>query len=299
MRAQIYPSSLALQKTKHIFRPIAFLLLVLLLALTPLSIKLPWSALVISLSLVAVFLGTGLLHSIEILYGLRQSLSESPDHDSLGRQQALKVTHDLRSPIHSIRSSLDFLLHMRPNDPAYEDVVSILASSTNRLSDIVDDFLNSHTGDTKPTRFSVNTLLDTLLKEYVQSGRLDNINLNSHLCSEPAFVYGVPARLGRACDNMIKNAIEAMNQTGTLTVSTKIVSNHAVITINNTGSVLAPKKLRQILHGGISINKKDGHGIGMLVVKSVVAEFGGTLNAQSQEGQGTTFCLEIPLSFTD
>ena len=241
----------------------------------------------------------------------------------LGRV-ATQVAHDIRGPLSSMQTALGFFGEMKVEDKKFNDVMNLLQLSSKRLSGIADGLLQKHKGTEEiPATFSLYRILDELAGEY--HGQYHDVRFVKKYTSSPIELYGDAGKLQRAFGNIVKNAVEAMQYKGTITITTDIKTSspsaqpseqrhwrpmcrelcerpptggegdYAVISISDTGPGMSSEKLGKVLRGGYTEGKKDGHGIGTQIVKQTVEEFKGKLNAESQEGQGTFFFITLPL----
>lgn len=197
-----------------------------------------------------------------------------------------QVAHDIRSPLTSLNA---VVRHWRDRLPE-DDYFTLLDLSAKRLHSIANEVLDQH-GPRKKGIFSLHRLLDELIGEHSAGS---NGILFKKQYGEALSVSGNRDRLQRAFGNIIKNAAEAMNGKGTLSFKTTSQNDHAVVEISDTGPGMSPEVLKKVLQGGFT-SKKEGHGIGMEVVREVVEGHQGKIEADSIVGRGTTFRIKLPL----
>ncbi len=94
--------------------------------------------------------------------------------------------------------------------------------------------------------------------------------------------------------NLIKNAGEAMPDGGTLTVRTRRREGMLHIELNDTGCGISPEN-RERLFQEFFTTKKEGYGLGLLVVHTIINRHMGTIKVESKVGEGTTFILHLPI----
>ena len=104
--------------------------------------------------------------------------------------------------------------------------------------------------------------------------------------------------LYRAFLNLFVNAIHAMPEGGTLSVTSSLASEgqkkNIVIRITDTGIGISEKKLGMIFTPFYT-NKNRGTGLGLAIVKNIIEEHNGSIDVQSEIGEGTTFIITLPL----
>ena len=224
-----------------------------------------------------------------------KTLAEQKAHAEVGKVAA-QVAHDLRSPLSGIQASGNYFIGNAAKDKESTDFANLLQLSANRLNGIVNDLLFKYRGTSQPkTIFSLCHVLDELIGEYQDRERYKKIQFTKEYHPQAIELYGESRKLQRAFGNIIKNATEAMYYQGTLTVRTELRQGSVVVSIADTGQGMSKEKLEKVLRGGFTEGKEDGHGIGTKVIRETVEEFQGNLSAESKEGYGSTFFIEIPL----
>jgi len=103
-----------------------------------------------------------------------------------------------------------------------------------------------------------------------------------------------PTRVHRVLDNLITNAVEAMHESGNLTVTAEKENNRIVIKVSDTG-VGIPDEVMANLFKPFQTTKKGGLGLGLAYCKRAVEDHGGTITVESKVGEGTTFTISLPL----
>jgi DNA-binding LacI/PurR family transcriptional regulator/signal transduction histidine kinase/ActR/RegA family two-component response regulator len=131
------------------------------------------------------------------------------------------------------------------------------------------------------------------------------------LCEEPLIVRAAEAHLVRAITNLVRNALEALDGPGKVSVTTRSVDltlpllgyevvppgSYAVVSVSDTGRGIEAAGLARVFEPFFSskrIRPTSGSGLGLAVVHGVVKEHDGYLDVTSQPGQGTTFALYFP-----
>ena len=222
-------------------------------------------------------------------------IREEAAHAAIGKL-ASHVAHDLASPLSSFQAAMEYFKDVKTVDAKTPDYVNLLQLSSTRLKSIAKDLLDQCKGkEPKKILFSLHRILDELVGEYKTQREFDGVEFIKQYHPQSIFLFGDRAKIQRAFGNLIKNAIEAMDKFGTLTLATKINKDSSVVEIQDTGPGMTPELLQKVLGGGVSHGKKEGHGIGVQVVKATVMEHGGKVSANSEIGIGTTFCVELSL----
>jgi PAS domain S-box-containing protein len=96
--------------------------------------------------------------------------------------------------------------------------------------------------------------------------------------------------------NLIQNAIQAMKQEGTLTITAKQVENMARVSFQDTGAGIAPDIRDKIFDPFFTTKKQgEGSGLGLDIVKRIIDKHNGVIDVKSELGEGTTFTIQIPV----
>lgn len=220
---------------------------------------------------------------------------EQAAHAAVGKVAA-HVAHDLAGPLSSMQTALVYFRRLGASDPRMPDYVNLLELSTTRLKVVSKELLDLHKGE-EPQKilFSLHKLLDELIGEYQSNDDYAAVAFVKRYSSRAMSLYADRAKIQRIFGNLTKNAIEAMDKVGRLTIEVHDDDGYAVIQVEDDGCGMSPEILERVVLGGVSHGKQDGHGIGMKVVRETVAEFGGTLEVKSEVGIGTTFIVRLPL----
>lgn len=228
--------------------------------------------------------------SIEQAAKQEQQLVEAKTFGKLASQ----VIHDLRSPLSSLKTASDHLQEQFSKDPVLSQYVKLLHLGTKRLQEIADDLLKQKKEiSTKVPFLIINKVIENLVEEL--RIKCPKFTFQMELCHSNPQLNMEATDLKRAMGNIVTNALEAMQEKGSLIIRTKQTTNNIRVEIVDTGPGMTPEILEKVLKGGFTYNKENGNGIGMTVVREVVEKYQGQIDAKSDLGKGTTFILQFPL----
>jgi len=111
-----------------------------------------------------------------------------------------------------------------------------------------------------------------------------------------ALVMGDDSELREVLVNMVFNAIDAMPEGGTLTLSTHTAGKQVVIKVVDTGVGMKPEVRSRIFDPFFTTKGKAGLGLGLAVSFGIILRHGGNIEVESQHGRGTEFCVTLPLA---
>jgi len=197
------------------------------------------------------------------------------------------VRHDLRGPMQTIMNAA----YLMKNDPEkVEEMIGVIEGSVNHASGVMDDWRNQ--GILEGLDLS-----DVDLGALVNNA-LDNIiippNIEVSMDLEPITLLLDRIKMMRTLDNLIRNAVEAMPDGGTLTISTSKQGSTVNLEVSDTGEGISETALRNLFQPFYT-TKASGMGLGLVYCKRAVEAHRGEINADSTRGQGTTFSVALPL----
>jgi len=216
--------------------------------------------------------------------------------DLLARLDAINrltggVAHEIKNPLNSIAARLALLETMVENSAEAEEEIRVIGEEVERLDRVVRTFLD-FTRPVELARDEVDLVaLAREVAEFVEpqataAGVVVKFNSSVDTC----LVRGDANLLHQAVVNLVVNGIEAMPQGGTLSID---VDRNRRLTIADTG-VGIPEAQRQKIFQLYYTTKKGGSGIGLAMVYRAVQLHGGSIEVESEPGQGTRFRLEFP-----
>jgi PAS domain S-box-containing protein len=213
-----------------------------------------------------------------------------------------RASHDLRSPLTSLMTRL-YLLGKRPDQ--LEMHLSALNYVADHMLELVNDLLDvSRIEQAEITVKRRDLVLQSLVEQVVDLQRPDaelkQIHLRAQLPEAPLHVSGDPMRLNQVITNLVSNAIHYTDAGGDIVVSMKEEKGspcRVVIRVSDTGIGISPQHLPRIFDAffRVSDERGSGSGLGLYIVKEIVALHGGEVAVESELGKGTTFSVRLNL----
>ena len=207
-------------------------------------------------------------------------------------QLTATVSHELRNPLGTIRTSL-FMLRQQLRGksldiaPALDRMDRSISRCDAIIADLL-DFTRIRPLERQPTE--IDPWLAALLAEYHFP---EHISLDCQL-NAAATVPLDRERFRRCMINVLNNACQAINSSkGRVTVTSSFEKEDAVIRVTDTGCGIPSEQLEKIFEPLFS-TKSFGVGLGLPIIRQIVDGHGGRVNVQSEPGQGTTFTLWLP-----
>ncbi|MFN3479684.1 MAG: ATP-binding protein [Thermodesulfovibrionales bacterium] len=210
---------------------------------------------------------------------------------ALGRLSA-GLAHELKNPLTSIRTL--FQTFKGNSSLVTKDDIEIVISAADQMNDLLTKFLRfARSDEFNMTDVYINSIIKHVIKltEFQLKDR--SIGLSLELTKLPP-LKADRAMIQQAILNLVLNAIEAMHQGGTLTISTRIENGYAFVSVSDTGTGI-PEEIRDRIFDPFFTTKPDGTGLGLSIVYNIASLHNGEISFESN-GKGTTFILNIPLN---
>lgn len=199
-----------------------------------------------------------------------------------------ETAHQLGTPISSLMAWTEILRETYPDD----DLIPEMDKDVKRLQLIADRF--SKIGSA-PERHDVllGELLDHVV-DYMNRRTSQKVCITASLSDPDVKVYVNPQLFEWVFENLCKNAVDAMEGKGSITIEARQVAGEVVIDVTDTGKGIKSKNLNAVFRPGFT-TKKRGWGLGLSLAKRIVSEYhdGEIYVLRSEPGVGTTFRITL------
>jgi signal transduction histidine kinase len=201
------------------------------------------------------------------------------------------VAHQIRNPLNAITLELELLSQDARESRPVEDHVHAVREEMNRIDVVIEALMRfMRPGQLKIERVAANDLLS----EVAGSVNDPRIEVVCDLDPAAAFVQADRAVLMEALKNLVQNAVDAMPNGGTLTMTSALVDGSVELSIADTGEGIPPDHLDDIFQLYFT-TKEDGNGVGLPLALRAIDLHGGTLNIESTVNEGTRVRIRLPL----
>jgi two-component system, OmpR family, sensor kinase len=211
------------------------------------------------------------------------------------------ASHELRSPLASIRTNAESLLRTRGADLETRESLEAIVRESARMGRMVEDLLALARADAGQPIAREPVALDTLLLEVFQQerrlagevqlaiGRLEQVE-----------VEGDRDRLKQLLLNLVDNGLRYTPPGGTVRLGVRQERGRAMLEVEDTGPGIAAEHLPHLFDrfyrgDGPRSRGPGGTGLGLAICRWVAESHGGSINVKSQEGEGTLFQVALPL----
>lgn len=239
--------------------------------------------------------GVMVIEDITLTVSLEKRLAVSERMAAVGKLAA-KVAHELNNPLDGILRYLSLALRARESgaDEKIEDYLTRARGGLLRMTEIVRELVEfSRSAHTAFDDAGINTIVEEAVKVMSDKAMQARVAIVCSLADRLPAVRGT--NLFQVFCNLIKNAIDAMPDGGTLAIATRIVDREVVIRFEDTGIGL-PDEMQQIFEPFFTTKPAGkGTGLGLAVCKDIIEKYNGRIVPERREGGGTVFNVRIPL----
>jgi signal transduction histidine kinase/CheY-like chemotaxis protein len=242
-----------------------------------------------------------LSHYITEQERIREQFSQVEKLSALG-ELASGVAHDFNNTLAGILGRAQLL--QRTNDPEKLkrglDIIIKTAEDGAKTVKRIQDFARQRR-DHDFELVSIDQILldasEITRPRWKNCAEASNIHITVDLqIGSNALVMGDDSELREVLVNMVFNAIDAMPEGGTLSLSTRTVNESVVIKVVDTGVGMYPEVRSRIFDPFFTTKGKAGLGLGLAVSFGIIRRHGGNIDVESQYGRGTEFCITLPLA---
>jgi two-component system phosphate regulon sensor histidine kinase PhoR len=229
--------------------------------------------------------------------------------ESLRRDFVANVSHELKTPLSSIKAYAETLRNGALNDrEASVKFIERIQEQADRLHHLIQDMLALARVESEQEVFDivavpVGEVVTACLDGYRPAANAKRIQLAAESQAPDCHVRADAEGLREILDNLVDNAIKYTLEEGRVTVSWRNADdgNVAIIAVADTGIGISADESARVFERFYRVDKArsrelGGTGLGLAIVKHLAQSFGGTISVSSQKGHGSTFSVELPLA---
>ena len=261
---------------------------------------------------------TGLLtYSLKTLFDTLERKIEMAEALIESKTQFLAdMSHELRTPLNGVLGMNQLLLRTDLDDTQrrYSDIIKDCGSGMIMVIDDVLDLARLDAGriELKPTTFNPSKMLDSIMALHQANASAKDVEL--HLSVQPGLpdmFVGDHGRLRQIVGNLVSNAVKftdtgfvALYLRGEPMAGQRAGDWWLNIFVQDSGIGITPERRKRVFERfeqaeDGQTNTVRGSGLGLAICKELTELFGGEISVQSQPGQGSTFCVALPLQALD
>ena len=208
------------------------------------------------------------------------------------------MAHELRNPLGGIKNTAYYinfklvdsdLARENPKILQYLEMMNEEITSSNQIITDLMDFSRVNPPETAPT--DIESLVENALSRIEVK---DSVRVKKNFTHDVPEVSVNKDQVRRAITNLIRNADDAKEDGGDLTISVAESNGYVELQVRDTGPGISEDKLAKVFDPLFS-TKAKGIGMGLPIVGEVVHKHNGTIDVTSNPGEGTTFTIKLPL----
>ena len=216
------------------------------------------------------------------------------------------VSHEVRTPLTSIKGSLELLgderFHVLP--PPQKELLSICQANTERLISLINDILDFSKLESSKLSLNFETFdVGRVVPEAVDHIRnlaaMRGITIDVHIEGTAGSVEADPMRVAQVITNLLGNAIKFSPEKGKIEVWARGTEEDVTVDIRDFGRGISQRDLSRLFQRFAQLDssttrKAGGTGLGLVISKGIVEQHGGRIWVESTMGMGSTFSFSLP-----
>jgi len=234
-------------------------------------------------------------------------MAESLHKQEISRRLFIEnVSHDLRSPLTSIRGFLQAILDGTIPPEKHEHYLNVIREETERLSklthDIIDlENMNSHEITLNRTRFDINELIRRVVVMFETMARDKTLSVALVFADETNIVFADEEKISRIIYNLVDNAVKFSPVGSSVEISSSKKDKKAVIAVTDNGRGIPKERQKQVFERFYKVDPsrgedRKGSGLGLSIVSAFLRAHNEVISLKSEENIGSTFSFELPLA---
>ena len=244
----------------------------------------------------SVRVDTGGSNSVEVdeLAYAFNAMADSLEKSEIRRSGFVaNVSHELKTPMTTISGFIDGILDGTIPKERETEYLRAVSEEVKRLSRLVRSMLEASRlqdgGQVKKRSFDLCELLGRTLLTFETKIEAKKLDVQVELPEEPVMGYADPDSITQVVTNLIDNAVKFCNESGRLRLALTIAGDRALVTVENTGQTIPPGELELIFDRFHKTDKsrsmdKDGVGLGLYIVKTILKTHGEQITVTSRDG---------------
>jgi two-component system sensor histidine kinase PilS (NtrC family) len=227
---------------------------------------------------------------------LAQKELEIKERQATAGRTAAQIAHEIRNPLAAIVGSVQFLRSELPLDEKQKNLVNIILKESERVSQSLEQFLDLASPRKQDfSVFDISTVFKETLALFERSGEIDGrYSFRGNYALSPISYYGNSDQFKQIFWNILRNSIKAMPQGGTLDIDFYQKKKSVILRFADSGSGMSDEEAKKIFEPFYS-GFTNGRGLGLTIVRNIVADYEGDIQVHSAPGEGTEIRIALPL----
>ena len=229
--------------------------------------------------------------------------TQEQHQNELKRDVISTVSHQLRTPLTSVRMALHLLLEEKVGSltEKQEELLIAAREDSERLYTILEQLLNisrieSGKAQIDQRVLSCNELVFESVEPFLRAAQDLGISLEVNLPDDLPEVIADTMLIAQVFANLLSNALKYTNPGGKVSISAEATDESVLLSVSDTGQGIPSQYLKKILEQFFRVPGQGGDsgvGLGLSIVQEIVSAHGGVVNVESSEGEGSTFTFSL------
>ncbi|EFK08465.1 ATPase/histidine kinase/DNA gyrase B/HSP90 domain protein [delta proteobacterium NaphS2] len=242
---------------------------------------------------------------------IQAQMDQLKESDDTRREMVANVSHDLRTPLATLRGYVETLL-LKEDDLSTEKrryYLEIAIKHCERLSKLVDELmelakLESLETEVQKESFHLGELAHDVIQKFRLRAEEKEITLKTDIEKEMPLTHGDIGLIERVLENLLENAINYTPEGGTVGLSIKFENHEISVAVSDTGTGIPESEIPHIFERFYRMNRDRGqgdghHGLGLAIAKRILELHHRSIHVQSLLHNGTTLSFNLPVWRSD
>jgi heavy metal sensor kinase len=244
------------------------------------------------------------------LQRLSDTLNEMLDRIEAAFQRITQFTadasHELRTPVSLIRTEAELALRRSRGEAEYKESLRHILLEAERTTSLIEQLLSMARADSGRETLHLEPVdlrqtLRSVVDGWQQVATIRNLQFSASLDAPDFSVTGDGTLLRRLADILLDNAFKYTPSPGSVQLSIEPQGESVVIRVQDSGVGIAEEEQEKIFERFYRVDKarsraQGGAGLGLAIAQWIVTQHGGSIQVESQPGQGSTFRVELPMT---
>lgn len=228
-------------------------------------------------------------------------LLANAEREKAWRVMAQQIAHEIKNPLTPMKMSLQQLIRLKQHDDSanfdayFDKTAQLLIAQIDNLSHIASEFSNfARIPIGHIQRVDIMEIVNAIIMLYTANN--EQIKLSWHSTVKHAYVKANKEQLMQVFHNLIKNAIQAIpeERAGYVDISVETAAEHVIVHVEDNGTGIRDD-IKSHVFSPYFTTKSTGTGLGLGIVRNIVANMNGTITFTTQADKGTIFTITLPI----